>query len=722
MASASLPTPATDWSNPDRAQALREFKQLANMWFTIKRVAEVEQHTYIIMWSGKEGLRMFNTWKLTDDEVKDPANIWKAFSSQIEPQENFRIHRLEFQRYRQGVNEPIDDFMLRCKTKAVKCRFQSDAIIEERVIEVLIAGVRHPEVQKILLSRDEKLTLDEALKITRSHEASAAHMNQLSSLDKTSVHAMHTGQQCKNCGTTHKPKQCREYHSICHKCRRKGHWKQCCRSQHRDRSASRGRSQEKQARGRGRSRSRGRGYSHPNQKGQQQNSRNNRRDSKEQHLHPIGPDRQDNPVPTFENLTLGTITVGDVHSNQVSDAERDELFATLNISLKRKPGNHTLRVKVDTGAQSNVLPLRIFKVAFPDLVDEKGYPLESSVTPSQTKLYAYNGSIIPQYGSIDFPCQYADGKWFRTEFFIVETAGPALLGLQSAVKMKLVQVHCETHQEACQIRSIEDLESTYPDRFQGLGRLPGECHITLMEDALPVVHPPRKFPIKLKDELKQELDRMEAAEVIAKVTEPTDWVSSLAFSRKSNGKLRVCLDPKDLNRACKRTYHKTPTIEETTHKLHGAQVFSKLDARSGYWSIVLDEESSFLTTFNSPFGRYRFRRLPFGIKVAQDVFQERMDQILEQCPGTIGIADDIVVFGHNEAEHDKALHNLMTVARKYGLVFNAEKCSIKQPQITFFGCVYDKDGIHPDPAKVRDIVSLPEPTNIRELQQFLGIV
>ena len=205
---ASLPTPTMDWSNPDRAQALREFQQIAGMWFTIKKIPAADQHTYIIMWSGKEGLRMYNTWKLTEEDVKNPTNIWKAFSNQIEPQENFRIHRLEFQRYRQGQTEHIDDFMLRCRTKAIKCKFNNEAIVEERMIELLTAGVRHPEVQKILLSRDEKLTLEEALKITRTHEASAAHMSQLSSLDRTPVHALHTERTCGNCGTIHEPRQC----------------------------------------------------------------------------------------------------------------------------------------------------------------------------------------------------------------------------------------------------------------------------------------------------------------------------------------------------------------------------------------------------------------------------------------------------------------------------------------------------------------------------------
>ena len=211
-------------------------------------------------------------------------------------------------------------------------------------------------------------------------------------------------------------------------------------------------------------------------------------------------------------------------------------------------------------------------------------------------------------------------------------------------------------------------------------------------------------------------------DIITPVLEPTDWVSSLAFSRKDNGKLRICLDPKDLNKAIKRTYHKTPTLEEITHHFNGARVFSKMDARHGYWSIELEEESSYLTTFNSPFGRYRFKRLAFGLRVSQDIFQEVMDQILVQCPGCIGIADDIAIFGATESEHDRNLHQLMKVARKYGLVFNYDKCDIRVPRIKFFGCYYDASGVHPDPEKVEEIQQLTAPTCVNEIQQFLGIV
>ena len=210
--------------------------------------------------------------------------------------------------------------------------------------------------------------------------------------------------------------------------------------------------------------------------------------------------------------------------------------------------------------------------------------------------------------------------------------------------------------------------------------------------------------------------------VIKKMTEPTDWVSSIVISRRKNGKLRICLDPKDLNKVIKRCHHKTPTLEEITHKFSGSRYYSELDAKNGYWSVVLDEESSRLTTFNSPFGRYCFRRMPFGLVMSQDVFQHRMDQILEKCPGTVSIADDIVVCGKTEAEHDWNLHNLMEVAKRHGLVFNSEKCELKVPQIKFFGMMYDKDGVHPDPVKVKDIKQRCSPESKTELQEFLGMV
>lgn len=141
---------------------------------------------------------------------------------------------------------------------------------------------------------------------------------------------------------------------------------------------------------------------------------------------------------------------------------------------------------------------------------------------------------------------------------------------------------------------------------------------------------------------------MLSLDVIRPVTEPTDWVSSITYVTKPDGLLRICLDPKDLN-----LQHYIPTVEELPHKFTGAQVFSKLDAKSGYWSVVLEEQSQLYTTFNTPFGRFCFKRLTFSLKISQDVFQAAMDDILQGLPGVISIADDIAVINKNQDDHDK---------------------------------------------------------------------
>ena len=123
------------------------------------------------------------------------------------------------------------------------------------------------------------------------------------------------------------------------------------------------------------------------------------------------------------------------------------------------------------------------------------------------------------------------------------------------------------------------------------------------------------------------------------------------YHRKPSGKIRVCLDPKDLNKAILRDHHVTPTLEDILPLFKDAKYLSIVDAKSGHWNVELDEESSCLTTFNSPFGRYRFLRMPFGLKMSQNVFQSKIDQLMEGCVWTTGIADDMIVYAETEEEH-----------------------------------------------------------------------
>ena len=206
--------------------------------------------------------------------------------------------------------------------------------------------------------------------------------------------------------------------------------------------------------------------------------------------------------------------------------------------------------------------------------------------------------------------------------------------------------------------------------------------------------------------------------IIAPVTEPTEWVSSLTYPCKADGSLCICLDPHYLNKAIIQEHYKAPNLDEITHKLSGAKVFSKLDVKDGFWSIHLDTPSSLLTAFNTHKGCYWFLHMPFGLKMSQDVFQMWMDQITNRLPGIIAIHDDISVYGKDTTEHDNNLLKLMQTAQDHGLVFNSNKCSICQPQISFYGGIFTVQGMKPDPVKVQALQDLPAPQTPNNSSHF----
>ena len=152
-------------------------------------------------------------------------------------------------------------------------------------------------------------------------------------------------------------------------------------------------------------------------------------------------------------------------------------------------------------------------------------------------------------------------------------------------------------------------------------------------------------------------------------------VNSMFAVVKPN-KIRICIDPRDLNEAIRMEYFSMTTIEEIVADMPQAKVFSVLDDTSGYWQVKLDEESSKLCTFNTPFGRYRFTRLPFGIKSAPEVFQNCMYYLFADLEGVKVIVDDLLIWGKDDAENDIRLKQ--DRAREVNLKFNAKKCQIKQ--------------------------------------------
>ena len=232
----------------------------------------------------------------------------------------------------------------------------------------------------------------------------------------------------------------------------------------------------------------------------------------------------------------------------------------------------------------------------------------------------------------------------------------------------------------------------YPDVFEGIGKFPGPPYtIHLDPKVQPKQTPCRPVPIHLKETFKKELDKMVQAGVLKPVTEATPWINSFMLVRSKyksgNHKLRICLDPTNLNKAIiQEPYHfKTP--EDIAHLIARACPLTVLDCCKGYWHQKLDEPSSYMTTFNTEFGRYRYTVIPFGATVAGDVFQCMLDECFGHIPNVIVIVDDIMVVGKqpNHKDHDQALTTLLKTARQCNVRLNYKKLQYKQTEVEFLG-------------------------------------
>ncbi|XP_060079959.1 uncharacterized protein K02A2.6-like [Ylistrum balloti] len=390
-------------------------------------------------------------------------------------------------------------------------------------------------------------------------------------------------------------------------------------------------------------------------------------------------------------------------SLDVNNVENSEWVETVVVN------EHPVTFQLDTGAKCNVLSRRLY-----EKLNNK------QLQPCKTPLRSYSGHQIKCIGTTHMMCSYQNKPEQKVQFYVVDMNAQAVLGASTCQELGLIKRIHSIQTSAGKVPA--GIDEGFEDLFSGLGCLPGEHSIKLDKSVTLVVHPPRRVPISLRDKVKDELDRMENLGVIVKQEEPTEWVNSLVTVLKPNGKLRLCIDPCDLNRAIQREHFPLKTIEEVVSRMPGAKIFSKLDLTSGFWQLKLDEYSSKLCTFNSPFGRYRFTRLPFVVKSAPEVFQRVITEMVSDLEGTEAIVDDILVWGTTKEEHDHRLQRVLERAREYNVKLGQDKCVIGQTEVTYVGHLLTKNGVKPDPEKVRAVQNMEKPINVKELQTLMGFV
>ena len=228
--------------------------------------------------------------------------------------------------------------------------------------------------------------------------------------------------------------------------------------------------------------------------------------------------------------------------------------------------------------------------------------------------------------------------------------------------------------------------------LRGLAKFLGPPYTIHLDPSIqPKQTPCRPVPIHLKETFRKEIDKMLQAGVLKPVTEATPWINSFMLveskDKSGNHKLRICLDPTNLNKAIIREPYNFKTPEDIAHLIAGACTMTVLDCHKGYWHQQLDEQSSYMTTFNTEFGRYRYTVMPFGTTVAGAVFQCKLDECFGHIPNVIVIADDIMVVGQqpNHKDHDQAPTTLLETSRQCNVRLNYEKLQYKQTEVEFFG-------------------------------------
>ena len=280
----------------------------------------------------------------------------------------------------------------------------------------------------------------------------------------------------------------------------------------------------------------------------------------------------------------------------------------------------------------------------------------------------------------------------------------------------------------------QEVLSQYSGCFEGIGHFPGDPYkFHLKPDYKPARHAPRKVPVHLEAAFKEEIESLVKQGILEEVKEHTDWVNSYVIVEKDTGnqhapnhtvmkKLRICLDPRDLNEALKREPYHTRSVDEITAKLQGMTVFTIVDFKKGYWMVVLHPDSRRLTCMALPFGRFQWTHLPMGTVVAQDIFQSKLDAIFIGMEGVTGIADDMIIAGKDEMEHDRNFLAFMEKCVENNLTLNSEKIQFKQTQVSFFGHVWSDQGISPDPKKIQALKHMEFPPDKETMRSFLGMI
>ena len=703
-----VPQTKIDWKSNDAISQFQLWKKEVNRIINgpLATKSNAVKVNHIFIWAGAHAESLIEARQREDPNlnVTTPEGLLTALARCITYETMYREAREKFYTVHQLPNENTATYFARISDLHRQAEFpdNTDFLITDK----LIHGCANQSCKQKLMTKGKDVTISACLESMRRFEARAASMedcgNPGTKTEPSTDHHVDAqysqgrtlrrrtpADKCQWCGgQRHNRQQCPAKDKTCKGCSRIGHFERVCR-----------------------------------QKRSQQNAVD---------------------VAEYSDHASEDYDMGIVHLDRIQHHQPREVLT--KVSFHTAGLIHEREGKVDTGAMASCMPRGLL----PSLQIKT-----SDLKPSKAVLRGISGINLRNQGTlmVHVAC---NGKEGLTEFYVTEHGREIILGLPFCRQFDLITMAdaCYQRQVSCSMEAVhiteessinyeplkkkwkkhlplgkqtgdalKDLKLIFPTMFDGsVGLFDGEVDLSLSPDAQPVQLAPRAVPQSILPELKAQLDKMESEGIIRPCPEVTDWVHNLVTVIKKDGSLRVCLDPRNLNKYLVRSVHHTASWEDVQHSFRHGRLFSTLDAKSGYWTQKLSHNSQLLTAFNTPFQKYCFQRLPFGLSVSAEIFCQKMDAALQGIPGTFPCADDVKIQGSTEERHDIHLLETVEAALKAGIKFNPDKCTVKKNSIEYFGRIVSPQGVKADPKKVEAVVNLAAPKDKQELQSFLGTV
>lgn len=383
-------------------------------------------------------------------------------------------------------------------------------------------------------------------------------------------------------------------------------------------------------------------------------------------------------------------------------------------------GGVCISAVIDSGASTNILDQQTW-----EMLKKKNVKCTSQKAKGR-KLFAYGHnkplSVLGTFQADVTVAGHAQNKQ-KCEFVVISEKAVTLLGKESAEKLNVLRVGLPSDVHACSVTEKPENKTEYSDLYKGLGKLKSK-QITLhvKTDVKPVIQKARRIPFSLRPKIEKKIAELEKLDIIERADGPTSFVSPIVVVPKANGDIRLCVDMRQANEAVERERFPIPTIEETLLEMSGSKVFTKLDLNMGFHQLELDEASRPITTFATHAGLYRYKRLMFGVTSAPEIYQYTIQQVLQDCPGSKNMTDDIIIHADSVQEHDRRLEKVLTTLKENGLTLNKDKCVYRMTELQFMGFLLSEKGIGPSSAKVEAVKNAETPKSASEVRSFLGLV